>query len=85
MLLFLQLDFRCGSDLDDGNATGQLGEALLELFAVVVRISVLNLSLDLVDASLDVLIGAGALNERGLILGHDDLAGRTQQLNRGVL
>jgi hypothetical protein len=75
VLLFLQLDFGRGADLDDGHATGQLGETLLELLAVVVRVGVLDLGLDLVDASLDVLIGAGTLDDGRLVLGDDDLAG----------
>jgi hypothetical protein len=51
VLLLLQFDFSRRADLDDGDATGQLGETLLQLLAVVVRVSVLDLSLDLVDAS----------------------------------
>ena len=35
-LLFLHFDFGGSADLDHGNAAGQLGHALLQLFAVVV-------------------------------------------------
>ena len=47
VLLLLELDLGRGADLDDGNATGQLGEALLELLAVVVGGGLLDLRLDL--------------------------------------
>src|SRR3546814_8930424 len=53
VLLLLELDLRGGADLEDGDTTGQLGEALLELLAVVVRVGVLDLVLDLLDAALD--------------------------------
>ena len=35
VLLLLQLDFGSGADIDDGHATCQFGEALLQLLAVV--------------------------------------------------
>ena len=65
-----------------GDAAGQLGEALLELLAVVVGVGVVDLGLDLVDAALDVVLGAGALDDRGLVLGDDDLAGPAEQVER---
>ena len=55
VLLLLELDLGGRADLDDGDAAGQLGEALLELLAVPVRVGVLDLGLDLVDPALDVL------------------------------
>ena len=51
VLLLLELDLGGGADLDDGDATGQLGEALLELLAVVVGGGVLDLGLDLGHAA----------------------------------
>jgi hypothetical protein len=42
-LLLLHLDLGGRADLDDADAAGQLGEALLELLAVVVRGGVLDL------------------------------------------
>ena len=62
-----------------------LREALLELLAVVVGVGLLDLGLDLVDAALDVLLLAAALDDRGVVLGHDDLAGGAQQIQGGVL
>ena len=72
VLLLLELDLGGGADLEHGNATGQLGEALLELLAVVVGVGVLDLGLDLVDAAVDVGLVAGALDDGGLVLGDDD-------------
>ena len=55
VLLLLELDLGGRADLDDGDATGQLGEALLELLPVVVRGGVLDLRLDLAHAGLDLV------------------------------
>ena len=63
----------------------QLGEALLQLLAVVVGVGVLDLGLDLVDAALDVVLGAGTLDDGGLVLGDDDLLGPAEQVERDVL
>ena len=76
VLLLLELDLGGGADLEHGDAAGQLGEALLELLAVVVGVGVLDLGLDLVDAALDVVLGAGTLDDGGLVLGDDDRAWR---------
>jgi hypothetical protein len=85
VLLLLELDLGGRADLDDGDAAGQLGEALLELLAVVVGVGVLDLGLDLVDAALDRRRRRRALDDRGLVLGDDDLAGRAEQVERDVL
>ena len=69
VLAFLQLDLSSGTGLDDGNATGQLSEALLQLLTVVVRVSGSDLRLDLVNAAFDGLGGAGTVNNGGLFLG----------------
>ena len=82
VLLLLELDLGGGADLDHGDAAGQLGQALLELLPVVVRVGVLDLGLDLVDPALDVGLGAAALDDGRLVLGDDDLAGRAQQVER---
>ena len=55
-LLLLQLDLGGRADLDDGHAAGQLGQALLELLAVVVAGGLVDLDLDLADAALDVVL-----------------------------
>ena len=85
VLLLLELDLGGRADLEDRHAAGQLGEALLQLLAVVVGVGVVDLGLDLVDAALDVVLGAGALDDRRLVLRDDDLAGPTEQVERDVL
>ena len=54
-LLLLHRDFGRGADVDLGHAAGELGEALLELLAVVVAGGGVDLVLDLLDAALDGL------------------------------
>src|SRR5690606_29762080 len=68
VLALLELDLGGRTRLDDGDAAGELGEALLELLAVVVRVGVLDLGADLLDAALDLLGVAGALDDGGLVL-----------------
>ena len=61
-LLFLHLDLGGRADVDLGHAAGELGEPLLELFAVVVAGGVLDLAADLVDPALDgVLLPAPSM------------------------
>ena len=53
VLALLELDLGRRARLDDGDAARELGEALLELLAVVVGVGVLDLRADLLDATLD--------------------------------
>src|SRR5207244_7117719 len=62
-----------------------LREALLELLAVVVGVRVLDLVADLLNATLHVGLGAGALDDRGLVLRDDDLARLAEQLQTNAL
>src|SRR5205814_79291 len=78
VLLLLQLDFRSGADLDDGDAPGELPEALLELLAVPVGRGRLERRLDLADARLDRFGGAAALDDRRVLLGDNDAAGAAE-------
>jgi hypothetical protein len=82
VLLLLQLHLGGGADLDDGNAAGQLGQALLQLLAVPVRVGVVDLGLDLVDPALDVVVLAGTVDDGGVVLGDDDSLG-TSPADRG--
>src|SRR5439155_23402333 len=79
VLALLELHLGGGPGLDHRNTAGQLGQALLQLLAVVVRVALLDLSADLVDPALNLLGVTGTLDDGGLVLGHDDLAGLTQQ------
>src|SRR5215204_222737 len=85
VLLLLELDLGGRADLDHAHAPGQLGQPLLELLAVVVGVGVLDLGPDLVDPALDVLGVALALDDGGLVLGHDHLAGPAEQVDGDVL
>ena len=85
VLALLELDLGGRARLDDGDAAGELGEALLELLAVVVGVRLLDLGTDLVDPALDLLVVAGALDDGRLVLGDDDLARAAEQVEvRGV-
>ena len=53
-LLLLHLDFGGRTDLDHGNAAGELGNTLLQLLLVVVGGRFLDLLTDALDARLDV-------------------------------
>ena len=85
VLLLLELDLGGRADLEHGDAAGQLGQALLELLAVVVGVGVVDLVLDLLMRPLTSAFVAGALDDGGLVLGDDDLAGLAEQVERGVL
>ena len=69
VLLLLELRLGGRADLDDGDAAGQLGQALLELLPVVVGVGLLDLPLDELDAALDGLLVAVALDDGRLFLG----------------
>src|SRR6185437_13084121 len=71
MLLLLHLGLGSRPDLDHGNPARQLGKTLLELLLIEVRIGVLDLGLDLVDATLDRVALAGAIDDRRGVLGDD--------------
>src|SRR5207248_5463629 len=66
VLLLLELDLGGGTDLDEGNTAGELGQPLLQLLAVPVGVGVVYLTLDLGDATLDVLCRSGPLDDGGV-------------------
>ena len=70
VLLLLHLRLGGRADLHHGDAAGELGQALLELLAIEVRVGVLDFGFDLVDASLDRLGVTGAVDDGGRVLGH---------------
>src|ERR1035438_5872285 len=71
------------ADVDDGHATGELGQAFLEFLAVVVRGGFLDLTADLVHAALDVGALATAFDDGGVFFVHHNAlgAGEVAQLN----
>src|SRR6185369_12312168 len=85
VLALLELHLGGSSGLDDRNAAGQLGQPLLQLLAVVVRIRLLDLGADLGDPAGDLVGVAPTVDDGGLVLGDNDLAGGAQQRDVGVL
>src|SRR5690242_9622213 len=81
----LQLDLGARADLDQAHAAGELGQALLQLLAVVVAGGVVNLGLDLLDARLDALGVALAFDDGGLVLLGDHAPRLAEIVERGVL
>jgi hypothetical protein len=68
VLALLHLDLGGAADADHCHAACQLRETLLQLLAVVIRSSLLDLRADLVAAANDVLLLAGAFDDRGVLL-----------------
>src|SRR5713226_7201325 len=85
ILALLDLDLGGAADADDGNAARQLGQTLLQLLAVIVRGGLLDLRLDLRDATLDVLLLAGAVDDRRVLLLETDALRRAEHVERDVL
>ena len=67
-LLLLHLALGRGADVDLGHAAGQLGQPLFQLLAVVVALGVGDLAADRLDAALDRVVAAGALDDRRVVL-----------------
>src|SRR5579884_2229335 len=84
-LLLLQLGLGGRADLDDRHATGELGQPLLQLLAVVVALGLLDLALNLGDAALNGLRLARTTDDGGIVLGHDHALGPAQPLQLQVL
>ena len=84
-LLLLHLALGRGPDVDLGHAAGQLGQPLLELLAVVVALGVGDLAADRLDAALDRLVAAGALDDGRVVLVDQDLLGAAQVIEADVL
>src|SRR5207302_10680975 len=72
VLLLLHLRLRGSAHLDDRDAARELGQALLQLLAVEVRVGVFDLGFDLADAPLDRRRIAPAVHDRGRILRDHD-------------
>src|SRR5438105_3422807 len=81
----LHLDFGGRTNLDDRNTAGELRHALLQLLLVVVAGRLFDRHPDLLDASLDQLLVARAVDDGGVLLGRLDLLGAAEILQRRVL
>src|SRR5579863_228305 len=85
VLLLLDLDLGRAADADHRDAAGELGEALLELLAIIVGGRLLDLRLDLRDTAFDVGLLAGAVDDRGVLLLDSHALGLAEHLERDVL
>jgi hypothetical protein len=84
-LLLLHLDLGGRTDLDHGDAAGELRDALLQLLLVVVAGGFLDLLADRLDARLDVAGLAGAVDDGAVLLLDDDLLGLAEVVQRRLL
>src|SRR5207237_10651189 len=78
VLLLLELDLGSRADLDQRHPTGELGQALLQLLAVVVGIRLLDLCFELADSALDLFRIALTLDDGRVVLRHEGLASRPE-------
>src|SRR6056297_2740430 len=85
VLLLLHLDLGGAADADHCNAARELGQALLELFTVVVRGGFLDLGLDLRNTGFDVVLRAGTVDDRGVFLLDAHVLGAAEHVERHVL
>ena len=72
VFLFFEFGFGCRAHADHGDAAGQLGQALLQFFAVIIARGLVALGFDLVDATLDVFFRAQTFDDGRVIFGRDD-------------
>src|SRR4051812_41231690 len=85
VLLLLELDLGGRADLDHRHAAGELREPLLQLLLVPGGVGVLDLGLDLRDATRHLLAVAAPLDDRGVVFDDDHLARTTEQVGGDVL
>src|SRR3954470_18681416 len=84
-LLLFHFDLGGSANLDHGNTAGELRNALLQLFLVVVGGRFGRLLADRLHTRLDVGALAGAADDGGVFLLDDDLLGVTEIVKRGLL
>ena len=80
MLLLFEFGLGRCTDLDDRDAARELGKTLLQLLAIEVPVGLIDLTLDHLDAALDVGRFACTVDDRGLFLGDLDRLGLTEQI-----
>src|SRR6516162_8847218 len=85
ILPLLDLDLGGTADADHRHAAGKLCQPLLQLLTVVIGGSLLNLRLDLGNAAFDVLLFAGATDDRGVLLVDHHLLGAAQHVKLHAL
>src|SRR5690606_23835429 len=77
-LLLLHLRLGRRAHVDHGNAAGELREPLLQLLAIVVARRLIDSRADLLDPALDLLLLAGSVDDRGVVLVDDDALGAAE-------
>src|ERR1700730_5858418 len=85
VLAFLDLDFGCAADTDYGDTARQFRQALLQLLLVVIRGRLLDLRAQLRAATLDVLLLAGTVDDRRVLLFDAHLFCGAEHVERDVL
>src|SRR5690606_980201 len=85
VLALLDLDLGGATDANDRNAAGELRQAFLQLLAIVVGGGLLDLLLDLGDATLDLFLLAGTVDDGGVLLGDGDALGAAEHVERDIL
>jgi hypothetical protein len=81
----LHLDLAGAADTDHRDATRELGQTLLQLLAVVIRCRLFDLRSDLVGAGDDVVLAAGAVDNRRVLLFDQHPLGAAEHVERHIL
>ena len=84
-LLLFHLGLGRCADIDDGNAAGEFGETFLQFLAIVIAGRFFDLTADLRDAALDVVLLAFAFHDRGVFLVDRDALGAAEIFELHVL
>ena len=82
---FFDLDLGGAADADHRHAAGELGETLLEFFAIVVGRGHFDFRFDLRNAPLNVLLFPGAVDDRGVLFLDHYRLGFTEHVELHVL
>ena len=85
ILLFLDLNFGGTADADDGDAAGQLGKPLLQLFTIVIGAGFLDLGANLLDVAVNLGLPANAIDDGGVFFLGRDLLRPADHVERHVL
>ena len=85
MLLLFEFNFSMCANFDHTDAAGKFGNSLLQLLAIPIRVSVLDLIADLGNTSSNSLLIASAINDGGVVLGNDDATSATQYFKSNLL
>src|SRR5580704_14391802 len=83
--LFFHFGFGCGADFDDGYATDQFRQPLLQLLAVVVAGGLVDLAANFFYAAFDFSVLAFAFDHRGVVFVDGDLFGLAEVADLNVL